>query len=98
MRQEEWIEKIADFVAGRLEEMAKQNPAPEHDPVYRWEHTQRVAQYGGRIAREEGADTAEIQAAIRVGQMVRKGAADTWDEVATSLAGMDSFNGSGDNE
>jgi uncharacterized protein len=56
MRQEEWIEKIADFVAGRLEEMAKQNPAPEHDPVYRWEHTQRVAQYGGRIAREEGAD------------------------------------------
>jgi AhpD family alkylhydroperoxidase len=51
-----------------------------------------------RRAREEGADTAEIQAAIRVGQMVRKGAADTWDEVATTLAGMDSFNGSGDNE
>ena len=51
-----------------------------------------------RKAREEGADTAEIQAAIRVGQMVRKGAADTWDEVATTLAGMDSFNGSGDNE
>ena len=51
-----------------------------------------------RRAREEGADTAEIQAAIRVGQMVRKGAADGWDEVATTLAGMGSFNGSSDNE
>ncbi|MHC4973271.1 MAG: carboxymuconolactone decarboxylase family protein [Planctomycetota bacterium] len=49
-----------------------------------------------RKAREEGAETAEIQAAIRVGQMVRKGAADSWDEVATTLAGMDSFNGFND--
>jgi AhpD family alkylhydroperoxidase len=51
-----------------------------------------------RKAREEGAGPAEIQAAIRVGQMVRKGAADSWDEVAESLAGMDGFNGFHDDE
>jgi AhpD family alkylhydroperoxidase len=51
-----------------------------------------------RKAREEGADPEEILAAIRVGQMVRKGAADSWDEVAATLAGMDSLNGFKDHD
>lgn len=56
MSQEERIERIAEFVAARLEEIAEKYPSPEHDPVYRWEHTQRVAQYGRQIAQAEGAD------------------------------------------
>jgi HD superfamily phosphohydrolase YqeK len=56
MRQDERIEKIAEFVVARLEEIASKYPSPEHDPVYRWEHTQRVAQYGMQIAQAEGAD------------------------------------------
>jgi putative nucleotidyltransferase with HDIG domain len=56
MRREERIERMAEFVVSRLEELAEKYPSPEHDPVYRWEHTQRVAQYGKQIAREEGAD------------------------------------------
>ena len=36
-------------------------------------------------ARKEGAEEKEIQAAIRVGKMVRKGAADTWDKEATAM-------------
>ena len=40
----------------RLENKAERYPSPEHDPVYRWEHTLRVAHYGGQIAKAEGAD------------------------------------------
>jgi AhpD family alkylhydroperoxidase len=36
-------------------------------------------------ARKEGAEEAEIRAAISVGRMVRKGAAGNWDEEATAL-------------
>jgi hypothetical protein len=35
MSQRERTDKIAQFVVNRLEEMAKQNPSPEHEPVYR---------------------------------------------------------------
>ena len=38
-------------------------------------------------AREEGADDEEIRDAVRVGRMVRKGAAKKWDEEIDSLLG-----------
>ena len=36
-------------------------------------------------ARNEGAEEKDIRAAIRVGKMVRKGAADTWDKEAVAM-------------
>ena len=63
MNQAERYQEIAEFVQGRLEKMAVENPAEWHDPVYRWEHTLRVAHYGGQIAREEGADVEIVEAA-----------------------------------
>ena len=56
MSREERYQKIAQFVINRLEEMARRYPEAKHNPVYRWEHTQRVAQYGEQMAREERAD------------------------------------------
>lgn len=38
-------------------------------------------------AREAGVQDAEIREAVRVGRMVRKGAAAKWDEEATALLG-----------
>jgi uncharacterized protein len=50
------LEKIADFVNQRLQRTAQENPGPGVDPVYRWQHTLRVSQYGLQIAKAEGAD------------------------------------------
>ena len=41
--------------------------------------------YHVKKAREAGVGDTEVQAAIRVGRMVRKGAADAWDQEATAL-------------
>ena len=56
MNQVERYERIAEFVQARLENMAEQYPSEWHDPLYRWEHTLRVAHYGQQIARAESAD------------------------------------------
>ena len=56
MNQAERYARIAEFVQDRLESMAEQYPSERHDPVYRWEHTLRVAHYGEQIARAEGSD------------------------------------------
>jgi len=50
------ILKIAAFVQKRLDEMALKYPDPIHDPLYRWQHTLRVASYGKIIAEFEGAN------------------------------------------
>jgi uncharacterized protein len=63
MNQADRYGKIAEFVQTRLEKMAVENPSEWHDPVYRWEHTQRVAYYGGQIARAEGADVEVVETA-----------------------------------
>lgn len=47
----------------RLVYAAAENPAPENDPVYRWQHTLRVANYGKELARLEGANTELVVAA-----------------------------------
>ncbi|MFQ5616783.1 MAG: hypothetical protein ACE5GO_10060 [Anaerolineales bacterium] len=36
--------KIAAFVQNHLQAMAEKYPDERHNPTYRWEHTQRVAQ------------------------------------------------------
>jgi uncharacterized protein len=56
MNPQERFEKIAEFVKNHLAEMARQYPSPHHDPVYRWDHTLRVARYAQQIAQAEGAD------------------------------------------
>ena len=56
MNRQERLQKIAQFTKKCLEEMARRYPSPEHDPVYRWEHTMRVARYGQQVAQAEGAD------------------------------------------
>jgi AhpD family alkylhydroperoxidase len=38
-------------------------------------------------AREAGADASQIREAVRVGRMVRRGAAKTWDKEARALLG-----------
>lgn len=50
------LEKIAHFVQDRLHEMAERYPGEWRNPVYRWEHTLRVANYGRQLAEREGAD------------------------------------------
>ncbi|MGW8250528.1 MAG: HD domain-containing protein, partial [Anaerolineales bacterium] len=40
--------------------MAEEYPEEGHDPLYRWEHTLRVAQYGQQIAEAERADEAVV--------------------------------------
>lgn len=50
------LKVIAEFVKNRLEETRRLYPAEGHNPVYRWEHTLRVAQYGAQLARAEQAD------------------------------------------
>ena len=56
MKQSERYARIAEFVQDRLGSMAEEYPSEWHDPVYRWEHTLRVAHYGEQIARAETAD------------------------------------------
>ena len=63
MNQAERYAKIASFVQGRLENLAAEYPSEWHDPVYRWEHTLRVAQYGQQIANSEGAAVEIVTAA-----------------------------------
>ena len=60
MIPQERLEKISAFVKDHLDEMARQHPSPEHDPVYRWDHTLRVAQYGKQVAEAEGGDVEEV--------------------------------------
>ena len=43
MNHTERCTKIARFVQDRLERMADEYPSAWHDPLYRWEHTLRVA-------------------------------------------------------
>lgn len=57
------IEKVAEFVQAHLHEAAEMFPAREHNPVYRWQHTQRVAQYGRQIAEAEKANVEVVVAA-----------------------------------
>lgn len=63
MNQMERYAKIARFVQSRLENMAAEHPSEWHDPVYRWEHTLRVAQYGQQIAKSEAAAVEIVTAA-----------------------------------
>jgi len=57
------LAKIAEFVQTRLNRMAQEYPSEQHDPIYRWEHTQRVANYGRVLAEAEGADPEIVIAA-----------------------------------
>lgn len=57
------LQKIAGFVQAHLNEMAVKYPGELHNPIYRWEHTQRVANYGKLIAEAEGADVEVVTAA-----------------------------------
>jgi AhpD family alkylhydroperoxidase len=41
-------------------------------------------------AREAGADDTQIQDAVKIGRMVRKGAAEKWDEEADALLFLES--------
>ena len=52
----ERIATVAEFVKSHLEAAAEKYPSPWHDPVYRWQHTLRVSNYGKTIAEAEGAD------------------------------------------
>lgn len=52
----ERLGKVASYVKTHLEEAAARFPDPQHDPVYRWQHTLRVSNYGKIIAEAEGAD------------------------------------------
>lgn len=63
MNQVERHKEIARFVQDRLSKMAEMYPSEWHDPVYRWEHTLRVAQYGQQIVRAEDADEEVVIAA-----------------------------------
>jgi uncharacterized protein len=63
MNPNQRIEKIAGFVQAHLNEMSVKFLDERHDPIYRWEHTQRVANYGKLIAEAEGADVEVVTAA-----------------------------------
>ena len=63
MSQADRYAQIAEFVQSRLEKIAAEHPSEWHDPVYRWEHTLRVAYYGEQIAKAEGADVELVVAA-----------------------------------
>jgi uncharacterized protein len=57
------LNQIADFVENRLRTVAAQNPDADHNAEYRWQHTQRVANYGKQIATAEGAQVELVVAA-----------------------------------
>lgn len=63
MTPNERLQKIAGFVQAHLNEMSVKFPGELHNPIYRWEHTQRVANYGKLIAEAEGADVEIVTAA-----------------------------------
>ncbi|MBN1666207.1 MAG: HD domain-containing protein [Anaerolineales bacterium] len=63
MQPDERLNKIARFVRSHLQQMAEQHPNQQHDPVYRWEHTLRVSQYGRQLAEAENADVELVVAA-----------------------------------
>lgn len=63
MTPDQRLQKIAEFVQNHLNEMAAEHPSEQHDPVYRWEHTLRVANYGKILAEAEGADAEAVVAA-----------------------------------
>ena len=57
------LQKIAQYVQNHLQEMAVQYPDPQHDAVYRWQHTLRVTSYGQQIAEAEHANVEVVAAA-----------------------------------
>ena len=59
----ERLGKVAEYVKNHLEEAAAKFPDPWHDPVYRWQHSLRVSNYGKIIADAEGADVEMVVAA-----------------------------------
>ena len=51
------LERIIEYVAAQHQREAENGEwGPVYTADYRWEHTQRVAHYGERIAREDGFD------------------------------------------
>jgi uncharacterized protein len=60
---QERIQKIAEFALGRIFETASESKNFSPDAEYRWKHTQRVTQYGLRLAKAEGADVELVVAA-----------------------------------
>lgn len=63
MKTNQRLEKIAAFVQSHLHDMAEKFPSERHNPVYRWEHTLRVAHYGQQVAQAEAADVEIVIAA-----------------------------------
>ena len=59
----ERLGKVAEYVKMHLEEAAAKFPDPWHDPIYRWQHTLRVSNYGKIIAEAESADVELVVAA-----------------------------------
>ena len=55
--------QVANYVKHHLIEMAGKYPDPRHDPIYRWQHTLRVSNYGKIIAEREGANVELVVAA-----------------------------------
>jgi uncharacterized protein len=53
---QEPLKKIAQFVQNYLREQGNKGKVPEPQQTYRWQHTLRVAQYGHRLAKAEGAN------------------------------------------
>jgi uncharacterized protein len=63
MKPNQRLKIIAEFVLSHLHQMAEKHPSNGHNPVYRWEHTLRVANFGKHIAETEGADVEIVVAA-----------------------------------
>ena len=57
------LKQIAIQVHAHLNAMAEKHPDARHDPIYRWEHTLRVAQYGKLLAEAEDAQVEIVVAA-----------------------------------
>jgi uncharacterized protein len=60
---EDRIRAVSTFVQEHLNQMAHKFPGEMHNPIYRWEHTCRVANYGKLLAEAEGADVEIVVAA-----------------------------------
>jgi uncharacterized protein len=63
MTSSQRLQEIARFVQKHLIEKAAEHPSEQHNPVYRWEHTLRVASYGKLLAKAEEADVEAVVAA-----------------------------------
>lgn len=57
------LDRIADFVQRRQQEVGIQQRYPAEEIAYRWQHTQRVCHYGRVLAEDEGADAGLVLAA-----------------------------------